>query len=136
MVLILPFSTRDERGDTLYLKQFADKEKEFDRDFWLREGLGVLGWSIRRAKDREEISKIIESVEEAAPVAENWIPVSLPELPEGERQCPEALIHQLQMFYEDVVSPLQRRTQIHDGRCTSPANMLPPISGKPSIGAF
>ena len=55
----------------MYLKQFADKEKELDRDFWVREGLGVLGWSIRRAKDREEISKIIESVEEVAPAAEN-----------------------------------------------------------------
>lgn len=109
-----PYTTffHEMRGEILlHLKQFADKEKELDRDFWVREGLGVLGWSIRRAKDREEISKIIDSVEEVAPVAENLIPISLPELPEGERQCPESVTRQLQLFYEDVVSPLQRRTQ-------------------------
>ena len=45
-----------------------------------------------------------------APAAENVIPVSLPELPEGERNCPEAVNHQLQLFFE-MVSPLQRRTR-------------------------
>ncbi|GGE22991.1 hypothetical protein GCM10011571_26320 [Marinithermofilum abyssi] len=107
------------RGEILvHLKNYAQKEEEVRREFWQQNGMQILGWLMQRARNMEQIEKVLaSSLKEAAPAMETehfskkeW-PPAMPALPEEERGVPDVVDQQIEVFLRKHVSGLQERTR-------------------------